>query len=118
MLGFFIFALAFAGVLTLAVRVARFRVRQPTTNRAALGLTAAFVLLLLAAWWLVTSGETIEQRVLNPLILPNPLEVLQAFPRLHFDQGLVRSAITSWLRVTLGFSLAVIVALPLGIYMA
>jgi NitT/TauT family transport system permease protein len=56
--------------------------------------------------------------VLAPLILPSPIEVLRAFPRLHFDQGLVRSAITSFVRVTQGFILAAIVALPLGIYMA
>jgi NitT/TauT family transport system permease protein len=66
----------------------------------------------------VTSGATVEQRVLNPLILPNPVEVVQAFPNLHFEQALVRSALTSWVRVTLGFALAVIVALPLGVYMA
>ena len=39
-------------------------------------------------------------------------------PRFHFEQGLVRSALTSWVRVTIGFSLAAIVAVPLGVYMA
>src|SRR5437016_1902485 len=43
---------------------------------------------------------------------------LTAFGPLHFEQGLVRSAFTSWLRVTSGFALATIVAVPLGIYMA
>ena len=33
-------------------------------------------------------------------------------------QGLIRSAVSSWLRVTTGFALAVVVAVPLGIYMA
>jgi NitT/TauT family transport system permease protein len=44
--------------------------------------------------------------------------VLRAFGPLHFEQGLVRSAVTSWLRVTTGFVLAAIVAVPLGVYMA
>jgi len=56
--------------------------------------------------------------MVEPLILPSPLEVLQSFAPLHIEQGLVRSAITSWLRVTAGFGLAAIVALPLGVYMA
>jgi NitT/TauT family transport system permease protein len=54
----------------------------------------------------------------QPLILPSPMEVLKAFVPLHVEQGLVRSAFTSWLRVTAGFSLAAIVAVPLGVFMA
>src|ERR1043166_893242 len=118
MTGFFVFALAFVGVLTVVVRLARFRVRRPIPYRAALGLTFSFLGLLLLAWWFVTRGQTVEDRILAPLILPSPIEVLKAFGPLHFDQGLVRSALTSFIRVTLGFTLAVIVALPLGIYMA
>ena len=74
--------------------------------------------LLLLTWWLLTAGGSIEERVLAPLILPSPIEVLQAFPALHFEQGLVRSALTSFLRVSLGFTLAALVAVPLGVYMA
>jgi NitT/TauT family transport system permease protein len=118
MLGFFTFALAFVTLLTLAVRLGPFRVRQETTYQVSLGLTAGFIGLLLLAWWFFTRGATIEQRILNPLILPSPGEVLRAFPALHFEQGLVRSALTSFVRVTLGFTLAALVAVPLGIYMA
>ena len=118
MLGFFVFAFAFVTVLTLVVRLGNFRVRQDLTYKAALALTAVFVALLLLAWWSLTKGQTVEARILPALLLPSPLEVIQAFPALHFEQGLVRSAMTSFVRVTLGFSLAVIVALPLGIYMA
>lgn len=118
MAGFFVIAFAFVAVLTLVVRLAQFRVRKEMSYKAGLGLTCAFIGLLLLAWWFVTRGHTIEDRLLPPLILPSPREVLEAFPPLHFDQGLVRSAITSFVRVTLGFSLAAIVALPLGIYMA
>ena len=46
------------------------------------------------------------------------MEVLRSFVPLHVEQGLVRSALTSWLRVTTGFALAAIVAVPLGVYMA
>ena len=118
MIGFFLFALAFVSVLTLVVRLAQFRVRKELSEKSSLGLTCAFIGVLLLAWWFVTHGHTVEDRILAPLILPSPLEVLQAFPPLHFDQGLVRSALISFWRVTLGFTLAAIVALPLGIYMA
>ncbi len=117
MIGFLAFAVVFVTLLTLVVRMSRLRVRQDLPETKALGLTAGFVALLLVAWWFVTRGE-LEQRILSPIILPSPLEVLQAFPTLHFEQGLVRSAFTSWLRVTAGFALAAIVALPLGVYMA
>jgi NitT/TauT family transport system permease protein len=118
MRGFFLFAFCFVGILTAVVRFAQLRVRKELPERNALLLTVSFVGLLLLTWWLLTHGETVEQRVLAPLILPSPMEVLQAFPRLHFEQGLVRSAITSFMRVTEGFALAAIVAVPLGIYMA
>lgn len=116
--GFFIFAVAFVVVLTAVVRLTRLRVRKEISDQASLGLTAGFVALLLLTWWLLTAGANIEDRVLAPLILPSPVEVLKAFPSLHFEQGLVRSALTSFVRVTLGFTLAALVAVPLGVYMA
>jgi NitT/TauT family transport system permease protein len=118
MLGFFIFAAVFVTVLTLVVRLGRIQVRARLPERTVLLLTLGFIVLLVGAWWLVTTGDRIEDRVLNPLILPNPIEVVRAFPDLHFNQGLVRSAFTSFVRVTLGFTLAAIVAVPLGVYMA
>jgi NitT/TauT family transport system permease protein len=72
---------------------------------------------LVSVWWFVTRGEPGE-RLVQPLILPNPIEVLKSFGPLHFEQGLVRSAFYSWMRVTAGFSLAALVAIPLGVYMA
>lgn len=118
MLGFLIFAVAFVTLLTLIVRFAGLRVRGELPDPKALALTAAFVLAVLLVWWFVTRGSTPETRLVTPLILPSPLEVLQAFGPLHFEQGLVRSAVTSWLRVTTGFALAALVAVPLGVYMA
>ena len=69
-------------------------------------------------WWYVTKGATVEDRVLAPIILPSPVEVLQAFPKLHFEQELVRSVWISFFRVTIGFFLAAFVAVALGVYMA
>ena len=116
-LGFLIFAVSFVAALTLVVRLARFRVRSELDYFPALGITVVFVVLVLAVWWFLTQGAP-EHRIVQPLILPSPLEVLQSFKPLHVEQGLVRSIISSWVRVTTGFLLAAIVAVPLGIYMA
>jgi NitT/TauT family transport system permease protein len=116
-LGFLIFALAFVTILTLVVRLTKLRVRSDIHPPKALALTSMFIGLILLAWWFVTRGAPSE-RLVQPLILPSPLEVLKSFVPLHTEQGLVRSAISSWLRVTAGFGLAALVAVPLGIYMA
>jgi NitT/TauT family transport system permease protein len=116
-LGFLIFAAAFGGILTLLVRFAKLHVRGKLAYTKGIGLTALFVVIVLAVWFFLTAGEQ-SKRIVQPLILPSPLEVLRAFVPLHFEQGLVRSAFTSWLRVTAGFTLAAIVAIPLGVYMA
>ena len=118
MLGFLVFAVVFVVVLTLVVRGAGLRVRQPIVHVQALALTAAMVGLVAAGWWLATRGARVEDRWVAPLILPSPAEVLAAFPRLHFEQALVRSAFVSFGRVTMGFALSVILAVPLGVYMA
>lgn len=116
-LGFLLFAAGFTLLLTGVIRFARLRVRAGLPVRNALLLTLAFVGVVLVAWLIITWGRTGE-RMVQPLILPSPMEVVKAFGPLHFEQGLVRSIVTSWMRVTTGFVLAAIIAIPLGIYMA
>jgi NitT/TauT family transport system permease protein len=117
LMGFLVFAVVFVTVLTLVVRLARLYVRGRLRYTRALGLTALFVGICLGVWWFLTRGQPGE-RIVQSLILPSPLEVLHAFGPLHFERGLVRSIFTSWFRVTAGFTLAALVALPLGVYMA
>jgi NitT/TauT family transport system permease protein len=118
MTGFLIFAVVFVTLLTVVVRFGGLNVRKALPDTRALALTASFVAMLLMGWWFVTRGGHPEDRIVMPLILPSPYEVVMAFPRLHFDQALVRSALISFLRVTAGFTLAAVVAIPLGVYMA
>lgn len=115
--GFLVFAVLFVAALTLVVNLAKLHVRSEQPYTRALGLTTLFVGIGLIIWWFITRGEP-SSRIVQPLILPSPMEVLRAFGPLHFEQGLVRSALTSWLRVTTGFALAALVAVPLGVYMA
>ncbi|MDB6154987.1 MAG: hypothetical protein JWL90_3440 [Chthoniobacteraceae bacterium] len=118
MIGFFAFAIGFSLLLTILVRVAGLNVRRglPKQNQAL--LTLSFIGLVILAWWLFTRGDRIEERMIAPLILPSPSEVMHAYPKLHFEQALVRSALQSFERVTIGFTLAAIVAVPLGVFMA
>lgn len=64
------------------------------------------------SWCLASYGGLVPS-----VILPSPTDVLKAFPVLHFEEALVRSAGWSFYRVTLGFLLAAVVAIPLGILM-
>ncbi len=114
---FVLVALIFVGALTLVVRLARLRVNSDFPYTRAVGMTALFIALVIGIWWLITRGGP-EERIVQSLILPSPMEVLKAFGPLHFEQGLVRSAFYSWLRVSAGFGLAALVAIPLGVYMA
>src|SRR5262245_39910664 len=82
-----------------------------------MGLTAAFVVVVIGAWTAATWGERVEDRLLSPLILPSPMEVLQGFAPLQTERGLVRSAFTSLGRVSAGFLLGAVLAVPLGVYM-
>src|SRR2546422_1396590 len=117
LIGFLVFAISFVALLTLVVRLAGLHVRGELTYARGLGLTAMFVGVLLLVWWFLTRGQQGE-RMVQPLILPSPLEVLRSFVPLHTEQGLVLSSLASWRRVTTGFALAAIVAVTLGVYMA
>jgi len=117
-LGFFLFAVAFVGLLTAIVRLADLGVRKSIPRRNELLLAGLFVALVLVVWWFLTRGERFEERLVNVTILPSPMEVLRAFGPLHMDQALVRNAFISIDRIIIGFTLAIIMALPLGIYMA
>lgn len=75
------------------------------------------VLVLLAAWFVVTAGAEAESRLISPTILPSPVEVLKSFPSLWFDRALVRNLAVSFGRVLLGFGLAVAIVFPLGVLM-
>jgi ABC-type nitrate/sulfonate/bicarbonate transport system permease component len=80
--------------------------------RRVLGLGA--VVAAVALWWLVTLG-TAEERLVSPVILPSPQDVVSSFPALLQERALVQSVFATLRRVFVGFGLAVIVGVPLGI---
>jgi NitT/TauT family transport system permease protein len=88
------------------------QVREAIGYRRARALASAGVLTFFGAWCLLSYGNLVPDT-----ILPTPTEVLKAFPVLHFEEALVRSAFMSFYRVMGGFFLAALVAIPLGILM-
>lgn len=88
------------------------RREPPLWAQAALG--GGLLLALLVAWMAVTAGEAAEQRVVPPTILPSPGEVLGGLTSLVEERGLVKSIFATLRRVFLGFGLAIVVGVPLG----
>jgi NitT/TauT family transport system permease protein len=72
------------------------------------------IVLAVGAWWLLTAGNP-EERVLSPSIVPSPAETFASFPSLWFERALTRNTWASLRRVILGFGLAVVVGVPVGV---
>jgi ABC-type nitrate/sulfonate/bicarbonate transport system permease component len=66
-------------------------------------------------WFLVTLGSTPETRLVSPVVLPSPGEVLRSIPTLFTERALVASTAATLRRVITGFGLAILVGVPLGI---
>jgi NitT/TauT family transport system permease protein len=89
------------------------RLSPPRMTRRLIGVgsVAAFVLL----WFLATRGGSAEDRWISPVILPSPMEVLRSFPVLFNERALLQSIAATLKRVLIGFGLAAIIGVPLGI---
>jgi NitT/TauT family transport system permease protein len=88
------------------------QIRAPIQRSTARKLALAGVVVFLGLWCLLSYTGLVPT-----VILPSPTEVLQAFPVLHFEEALVRSAGASFYRVMMGFLLSAAVAIPLGLFM-
>jgi ABC-type nitrate/sulfonate/bicarbonate transport system permease component len=65
-------------------------------------------------WWYVTEGEP-EERIYGPYILPSPTETFAKLHSLWTDAGLAQNTYVSLRRVVLGFAMAVLVGVPVGV---
>jgi NitT/TauT family transport system permease protein len=87
-------------------------VREPVPLRKARALALGGLLAFAGVWCVLSYAD-----IVPTVILPSPTEVLRAFPVLHFEEALVRSAAWSLYRVGMGFLLSAVVAIPLGLIM-
>jgi NitT/TauT family transport system permease protein len=82
----------------------------PKPLNTALVITSIALPLLL--WWLVTTFTNVD-----PKFLPSPGKVLEAFGRLWSTRELLKDTVASLWRVGVGFLLAVILSIPVGVLM-
>jgi NitT/TauT family transport system permease protein len=89
------------------------RIPPPHMTRRLIGLGAMGAVVVL--WWLATSGLGSEDRWVSPVILPSPGEVFRSFPVLLNERGLLQSIAATLKRVLIGFGLAALIGVPLGV---
>jgi ABC-type nitrate/sulfonate/bicarbonate transport system permease component len=82
-----------------------------TSKMLGLGAMGAVVVF----WFLATMGSTPESRLVSPVILPSPSEVFGSFGTLWSERALMASIVATLQRVLIGFGLAALVGVPLGI---
>jgi ABC-type nitrate/sulfonate/bicarbonate transport system permease component len=81
-------------------------------------LGAGAIAFCVGLWWFATSGGATEDRFISPVILPSPAEVVASFPSLLHERALLQSIAATLKRVLIGFGLAILVGVPLGIFAA
>jgi NitT/TauT family transport system permease protein len=85
-------------------------IRQDIPRGARRGLIAIGVITPLLAWWALTASH-----VVDPVFLPSPGDVLGAGRELIASGELAADALATLRRVALGFGLAIVVSVPLGL---
>src|ERR1044071_8679787 len=77
------------------------RLPLPPLMRKLVGLGA--VVLVILVWAFLTRGPTPESRLVSPVVLPSPLEVLASARSLVTERALLESIAATLWRVVLGF---------------
>ena len=76
------------------------------------GLMVASIAAPVVLWWLVTAIGTVD-----PKFLPSPAKVMEAFGRLWSSGELLQDTVASLWRVGVGFLLAALCSIPVGVLM-
>jgi NitT/TauT family transport system permease protein len=85
-------------------------IRQNIPRGARRVLITIGVITPLLAWWTLTASQAV-----NPVFLPSPQDVLRAGQELIVSGELAADTLATVRRVVLGFGLAVLVSVPLGL---
>ncbi len=72
---------------------------------------------VLSLWFLATAGDP-ETRFISPAMLPSPGETVAKVPAVFGERRLVANTLVTLGRVCLGFGLAAVVGVPLGVLAA
>lgn len=93
-----------------ARRPAFWSLRGPLSQRQYWVLAILGLLLPLGLWWLVSSGESVDK-----VFMPSPVDVWRRLVLWYREDGLLADAWISIYRVTAGFLLSAVIALPLAL---
>ena len=102
-----------AAAPSLMRRLFTLRESPPALVKRGVGIAGVGIAVLI--WWVVTFGATPESRIVSPVVLPSPGEVLRSIPTLFTERALVASTAATLRRVITGFGLAILIGVPLGI---
>lgn len=93
-------------------------IRETVSKPSKIILGTIPILVILTIWQFCTTGSP-ESRIISPLILPSPLEVISpaTIHAVWFEAELSRSIVASTMRVVFGFLIGCGIAFPLAIMM-
>ncbi len=103
-------------------------VRKPITPSGKLAATLLFIVILLGIWFFLTTAEKTEDRIISRNVLPNPVDIIKAFPALirgtpevgqfEMKKSLIYATWLSFKREFLSFLIVLLISIPLGIFMS
>jgi NitT/TauT family transport system permease protein len=79
-------------------------------------LSGLCLALFFGLWWFLTRGEISEDRIVSRVKLPSPAETFAQTESLFKERKVDVNTLVSLKRVVLGFSLAIVVGVPLGVF--
>ena len=91
-----------------------FALRKDIPRWQAVGMGLLCLAVCFGLWWFVTRGEP-GNRLISENDLPSPRETFAGFPALWYDLYLTLNTYVTLKRVVLGFGLAALVGVPLGV---
>lgn len=98
-----------------AYRQPWFQIRGPLSGVATISMGVVCIAVCMAIWWFLTSGESSEDRIISATTLPSPQETFGELKSLWGERKLLENTWVTLRRVFLGFALATIVGIPLGV---
>lgn len=91
-----------------------FELRASLSRQQRLIIGGSTVGLMVLLWLILTMGS---DPIIPAITLPGPAALLESLPKMHTKELMLANAFVSLLRITIGFALAAVVAIPLGILM-
>ncbi|HMO15745.1 MAG TPA: ABC transporter permease [Pirellulaceae bacterium] len=92
-----------------------FQIRGPLNGLSAIGISIFCIVACFALWWMLTRGATSEERIVSATTLPSPQETFAELTSLWSERNLLLNTWVTLRRVALGFLLAAVVGIPLGV---